>query len=99
MIRISNRGHSEHKVSAGPQIQVVERIVEVPVEIMMVSKPERIEVEVPVERIVEIERLVEKEAIAVDLTGIHAHLSKHEEGLRALNSQHDRWFSSLHNEY
>jgi hypothetical protein len=44
MIRVSNRQHETNSI-AGQQIQYVDRIVEVPIEVPMVSKPEIIYVD------------------------------------------------------
>lgn len=74
MIRISNRHHSDKQI-AGPQVQFVDRIVEVPVEtepsIEHVHTHTERTIEVPVDRVVEVERVVHVQAPKVDLEPIY----------------------------
>jgi hypothetical protein len=84
MQRISNRSHDE-KQRASTQVQYVDRIVEVPV----ASQPadpiiQRIEtrVEVPVDRIVEVEKVIHVESAKVDLEPIHTKLHELEARIR-----------------
>lgn len=96
MHRISNRQHP-NQVHVAPKVHYIER------EVSVLSEPQIIEtqveklVEVPVDRIVEIEKLVEV-PVKVDLSGIHAHISKHEQYLMALQAQIDRNYGSIFSE-
>lgn len=103
MIRVSNRQHSNSTgLQAGPQVQYVDRVVEVPVHTHSQSEPEiqvvEKEVHVPVvtERV--IEKIIHMEAPPVDLSGIHAHISRHEEHLRALDAHNQRWIGGISSE-
>lgn len=102
MIRISNRNHSQSSggISAGPQIQYVDRIVEVPVHIHSQSEPEIqvVEREVPVvsERVVE--KVVHIEAPQVDLAPIHERSNRHEKALIQLHELYQNMAHSISGE-
>lgn len=85
MIRISNRTHSEHSL-AGPQVHYVDRIVEVQTQADPIIQTIENRVEVPVDRIIEVEKLV-KVPVDVDLSIINTHISNHEEYLQSLSNQ------------
>lgn len=99
MIQVSNKQHLSfnNQITSAPSVQYIDRIVEVLVEAPSVEPVVQI-LEVPIDRIVEVERIVHVEAPQIDLNPLHVRLDKHESALIELHSIYQNLIRNLYPE-